>query len=51
MTKEFIGQLKADGLEVACWTVDDPKVAKTLVEGGVWGLTTNRPGWLREQLK
>lgn len=51
LTKAFIGQLKADGLEVAAWTVDDPAVAKALVEAGVWGLTTNRPGWLRAQLK
>jgi glycerophosphoryl diester phosphodiesterase len=33
------------------WTVDDPEVAKKLVELGVDGITTNRPGWLREQLK
>jgi glycerophosphoryl diester phosphodiesterase len=50
LTKEFIGQLKGDALEVAAWTVDDPAVARALVEVGVWGLTTNRPGWLREQL-
>jgi glycerophosphoryl diester phosphodiesterase len=31
--------------------VDDTAVAQKLNAAGVDGITTNRPGWLREQLK
>lgn len=51
MTKEFIGQLKKMGLEVAVWTVDDPEMAQTMKDAGIWGITTNRPAFLREKLK
>jgi glycerophosphoryl diester phosphodiesterase len=50
LTPDFIKQLQAKGLEVAVWTVDDPAVARQLKAMGVWGLTTNRPAFLREQL-
>lgn len=45
---ELAGQNK---LEVLCWTVDDPEEAKRLIKLGVKTITTNRPGWLKEQLK
>jgi glycerophosphoryl diester phosphodiesterase len=51
VTREFVEQAKSLGLEVYVWTVDDPLVARTLADAGVKGITTNRPGWLREQLK
>ena len=35
--------------EFSVWTVDDPKVAKFYAKLGAWSITTNRPGWLREQ--
>jgi len=38
------------GLEVYSWTVDDPAEGKRLTGLGVKGITTNRPGWLREQI-
>lgn len=38
------------GLEVLCWTVDDPREAKRVIKLGVKGITTNRPAWLKEQL-
>jgi glycerophosphoryl diester phosphodiesterase len=47
----FVGKVKAAGLKLCTWTVDDPVMAKKLVEAGVDGITTDRPGWLREQLK
>ena len=47
----FVGKVKAAGLKLYAWTVDDPVVAKKLAEAGVDGITTDRPGWLREQLK
>lgn len=46
----FVKKVKAAGLKLYVWTVDDPKLAKRLVAAGVDGITTNRPGFLREQL-
>jgi glycerophosphoryl diester phosphodiesterase len=51
VTRDLVEKLKEMGLETAVWTVDDPKVARTLAEFGVFGLTTNRPGFLREELQ
>ena len=51
VTKEFVDAAKASGQKLYVWTVDDPKEAIRLVDLGVAGITTNRPGWLREQLK
>jgi glycerophosphoryl diester phosphodiesterase len=51
INKEFVAQVKSAGLQLFVWTVDDAAVAKRLVEAGVDGITTNRPEWLREQLK
>lgn len=33
------------------WTVDDVETAQFYQRLGTWGITTNRPGWLREQLR
>lgn len=43
-------QAKKLGLELFTWTVDNPDEAKRLIALGVKGITTNRPGWLREQI-
>ena len=51
VTKEFVDAAKASGQKLYVWTVDDPQEAIRLVNLGVAGITTNRPGWLREQLK
>lgn len=49
---EFIEKLKKLGVnEFSVWTVDDPAMAKFYSDLGAWSITTNRPGWLREQLK
>jgi glycerophosphoryl diester phosphodiesterase len=50
LTKETVAQIKRAGLECHVWTVDDPAKAKELADAGVDSITTNRPGWLREQL-
>lgn len=50
VNKSFIDKTKAMGLKCYCWTVDDPFRAKELVENGIDGLTTNRPGWLRKKI-
>lgn len=51
ITPEFMEQMKAAGLELIVWTVNDPDVARSMVELGVAGITTDRPAWLREQLQ
>ena len=45
-----VSQVHAAGLRLHVWTVDDPALAAQLAAAGVDGITTNRPGWLREQL-
>ena len=49
--KAFVNKVHEAGLKLYTWTVDDPKVAKAEMEAGVDGITTNRPEWLRAQLK
>ncbi len=51
VTEEFARAVKASGQKLYVWTVDDPDEAQRLVRLGVDGITTNRPDWLREQLK
>jgi glycerophosphoryl diester phosphodiesterase len=48
--EKVAGQAKKLNLELFCWTVDDPAEAKRLISLGVKGITTNRPGWLNEQI-
>ena len=43
--------LRAAEMKVYVWTVDSPAMAHKLVAAGVDGITTNRPGWLREKLE
>jgi glycerophosphoryl diester phosphodiesterase len=50
ITREFVGKAKEAGLNVYVWTVDSPAMARKLFDAGVDGITTNRPGWMREQL-
>jgi glycerophosphoryl diester phosphodiesterase len=51
INKDFVAKMKAAGLKLLVWTVDDPAVARRLREAGVESLTTNRPGWMKEQLR
>ncbi len=51
VTEELVCAAKAAGQKLYVWTVDDPAEARRLVQLGVDGITTNRPDWLREQLK
>jgi glycerophosphoryl diester phosphodiesterase len=50
LDETFTRTVKDAGLKVYVWTVNDPAVAKRMVGLGVDGITTDRPGWLREQL-
>jgi glycerophosphoryl diester phosphodiesterase len=50
--KTFLDSLRQAGhREFGVWTVDDPTVARFYQQQGAWSITTNRPGWLREQLQ
>ena len=46
----FTAKVHAAGLNLYIWTVDAPAKASRLAAAGVDGITTNRPGWLREKL-
>ena len=48
--KAFVEKVHGAGLKLYTWTVDDPKIARSEATAGVDGITTNRPGWIREQL-
>ncbi len=48
---EFVRQIRSSQLQLCVWTVDDPLLARRLIDLGVQGITTNRPGWLRKQLR
>ncbi len=45
-----VGKVHTAGLKLYTWTVDDAATARALATAGVNGITTNRPGWLRDQL-
>lgn len=48
---DFLAKLADEGYdEFHVWTVDDADVARYYQKLGAWGITTNRPAWLREQL-
>ena len=50
ITKTFVDKLRAKGMELYVWTVNDPNRARELIAMGVKGITTDRPGYLRQQL-
>jgi glycerophosphoryl diester phosphodiesterase len=50
--EEFLDDLCDAGMcEFHVWTVDDPSVARYYQKLGAFGITTNRPGWLRKKLE
>lgn len=50
LDKAFGAKVRAAGLRLYVWTVNDLDLAKQMIEAGVESITTDRPGWLREQL-
>ncbi len=47
----FVARLRAAGIgEFHVWTVDDPMVAQLYAGLGAWGITTNRPAFVRTAL-
>jgi glycerophosphoryl diester phosphodiesterase len=51
LDRAFADKVKAAKLGLWVWTVNDVPTAKRMVAAGVDGITTDRPGWLREQLE
>ena len=51
INREYAAKIRAAGLKLAVWTVNDPQLARQMIDAGVQGLTTDRPGWMREQLR
>lgn len=49
-TRDYVEPIKAAGLKLYVWTVNDPAVARKFVELGVDGITTDRAAWLKQQL-
>lgn len=50
LDKAFADKVRGAKLKLYVWTVNDLAVARRMVTLGVDGITTDRPGWLREQL-
>jgi len=46
----LVDSCRKHGLSCYCWTVDDAARAAKLIEYGIDGIATNRPGWMRAQL-
>lgn len=51
LDKESVAEIKAAGLELAVWTVNDPEIGKRLAEAGVDAITTDEPALIRAALK
>jgi glycerophosphoryl diester phosphodiesterase len=48
---EFVRKLRSGGFEFHVWTVDEPDTARHFVSLGVDAIITNRPGFIRDQIK
>lgn len=49
--EKYMEWARKRGYRVHTWTVDEPAEARRLVELGVHGIITNKPGFLRESLQ
>lgn len=45
--KTFVDLIKAAGLKLYVWGVDNPSEAKRLIDAGIDGITTDCPQWLK----
>jgi glycerophosphoryl diester phosphodiesterase len=48
---EFMQKARDAKQQVYVWTIDDPDTAQRMINMGVDGISTNRPGWMRTQLE
>jgi len=51
LNRNFISQFKEAGLLVYTWTVNGPRKANILNSYGIDGITTDKAGWMKEQLR
>lgn len=51
LDRAFVQKLRDAKMQFHVWTVDDPGIAQKFMELGVDSITTNRPAWLRKQLR
>ncbi len=49
--QKFVDKVKAAGLKLFIWTINNPEEAERFIKLGVDGITTDRPFWLKENLK
>lgn len=47
----LMSKMDEANLDVYVYTVNDPRAATSLAELGVKGITTDRPQWLKNQIK
>jgi glycerophosphoryl diester phosphodiesterase len=50
LNKAFGDKVRAAGLKLYVWTVNDVELARKMIAAGAESITTDKPGWLREQL-
>jgi glycerophosphoryl diester phosphodiesterase len=50
LSEDFVRAMRGANLKISAWTIDNAEVARRLAALGVDYITTNRPGYLREQL-
>ena len=48
--QKLMDKCEEAGLDVWCWTVNDPKDARKMRSMGVTAVTTDRPAWLKKQM-
>ncbi len=50
LTSKYAQEIKKAGYPLYVWTVNTVELARTMIEVGVDGITTDRPQWLRKRL-
>jgi glycerophosphoryl diester phosphodiesterase len=51
LTADFVKAVRAAGLDIYPWTINDPNEAIRMFEMGITHITTDRPEWLKEQVQ
>jgi glycerophosphoryl diester phosphodiesterase len=51
INRKMAARCRDAGLDLWCWTVNQPDKALRMKQLGVTAVTTDRPKWLKEQMK
>jgi glycerophosphoryl diester phosphodiesterase len=51
LNQHVINEIKSADLKLYVWTVNKPQKAKSLFDMRVDGITTDRAGWIKNQLE